>query len=262
MVKIGTRSWNFRRDLKSGAMTIEGLLRTAASMGLDGVEVLARQLPSFALERVREYQKEAADIGVEIAAIALETDFAHPDPGVRRAEIETACTWTRIAGLSGIPIVKTFTGDLDPRADEAAQRGWVRDALAECAESAQAYGVTVVPENHSSVCFTYQELLSLVKDVGHPRCRACPDVYNFSKHTGEDVVYEAARALVKDSPYSHLQFYEIDDTGRELHMDMKRLVKIYQDAGYRGYLMIEWEGKEDPYWAVSNAATYLRSILS
>ncbi len=135
-------------------------------------------------------------------------------------------------------------------------------ALAECAESAQAYGVTVVPENHSSVCFTYQELLSLVKDVGHPRCRACPDVYNFSKHTGEDVVYEAARALVKDSPYSHLQFYEIDDTGRELHMDMKRLVKIYQDAGYRGYLMIEWEGKEDPYWAVSNAATYLRSILS
>ena len=52
------------------------------------------------------------------------------------------------------------------------------------------------------------------------------------------------------TPYTCLQFYQIDPDGRELHVDMPRLLKIYRDAGYDGYLMVKWHGSEDPYRAV------------
>ena len=259
-MKIGTRSWNFRRDLRSGALTLEGLLRLAAELGLDGVELLARQFPQFTLRMAERLQRTAAHLGVEIAAYAMENDFAHPSAEIRRAEVENVCCWIKLAGAVGVPFVKLFTGDRDPRVEEAAQRGWVRECLVECALAAQAHGVTILPENHSTVCFDYPELLALVKGVGQESCRACPDVYNFSKHIGAEVVYEAARALIDLTPYTHLQFYEIDPGGGELHMDIPRLLKIYEEAGHRGYFMVEWDGKDDPYWAVSTIARYLRSL--
>jgi hypothetical protein len=85
-------------------------------------------------------------------------------------------------------------------------------------------------------------------------------VYNFSKHVGAEVIYEAAEALAGLTPYTHLQFYEIDATGKERHVDMPRLVQIYERAGYRGYFMLEWDGKDDPYWAVSTITRYLRTL--
>ncbi len=261
-VKIGTKSWNFRNELRSGALTTEGLLRAAAAMGIDGVELLTRELRAFTLERMLEYRSVGSDLGVEIAALAIENDFAHPNARVRRAEIETVRMWTRIAGLAGVPFVKLFTGDADPRVDAAVQREWVREALLECAETAEACDVTIVVENHSDVCFAPADLISLVGDVGHARCRLCPDAYNCAKFVGGEVVYDAALAMARHAPYLHVQFFEIDDGGRELRVDIERLLAIYRDAGYRGYLMIEWHGKADPYWAVSNIAGYVRGLVS
>lgn len=260
-MKIGTRSWNFRSDLSSGRIDIEAFLNIAAAIGLDGVEILARHFSSFDLAKAERYQEIASKLGLEIVAYALENDFAYPLAKVRQAEVDTARYWIKTAGLCGVPFVKIFTGDKQPNVDVATQRIWVKEALVECAEEAAAYNTTVLVENHSTICFTYQELASLIKEVAHPRCLICPDVYNFSKLKAEEIVYEAAEALIPQAPYSHLQFYEIDETGRELHMNMERLIGIYKKCNYSGYLMTEWEGSADPYWFVSLTKEYLQTIL-
>ena len=260
-MKIGTRSWNFRSDLSSGRIDIEAFLHIAKDIGLDGVEILARHFSSFNLATAERYSEIASRLGVEIVAYALENDFAFPAANVRRAEIDTACSWIKTAGLVGVPFVKIFTGDRQAAMEEATQRAWVKEALVECAETAAAYNTTLLVENHSTICFTYPELMALIKEVNHPHCQICPDVYNFSKLKAEEIVYEAAEKLIPLAPYSHLQFYEIDETGRELHMDMERLVGIYRKCGYTGYLMTEWEGSADPYWFVSLTKEYLKTII-
>jgi sugar phosphate isomerase/epimerase len=198
---------------------------------------------------------------VEIPAFALENDFACPAADIRRAEVETACRWIRLAGATGVPYLRLYTGDRDPRVAEQAQRAWVQECLVECARVAEAHGITLVVENHSSICLDYPDLLTLVHAVGSRHCRVCPDAYNASKFTGGERVYETAEALVGLAPYTYLQFYEIDPGGRELHVDMPRLLGIYERAGYDGYLMIKWHGEPDPYWAVSTIARYLRTIV-
>ena len=91
--------------------------------------------------------------------------------------------------------MKVFTGDRDPRVSAKTQREWVKDCLAACAEAAEAHGVTVVAENHSSICFTPAELLDLVGEIGSDACKVCLDAYNCAKFTGGEAVYEAAEAL-------------------------------------------------------------------
>lgn len=260
-IKLGVRSWSFRMYLPDGGMTIERFIRTAAEMGLEGVEILARHFPDGEEETAKRYARYARQLGVSLEAFALENDFAFPDAAVRRGEVENTFRWIRLAAASGVPYIKLFTGDTDTSTAYEEQRGWVKDCLEQTARYAQAYGVTVLVENHSPICFEYPQLRALVLEVDHPALRICPDTYNFSKYRAEPVVYEAARALIPLSPYGHLQFYEMDETGRELHMDMEKLLKIYDEMDYDGFLMLEWEGNSDPIPATAQQAKYVRSIL-
>lgn len=260
-IKLGVRSWSFRMFLPDGGLSVEGFLKTAAELGLDGVELLARHFPDFREDTARRYQEYAEHLGINIAAYALENDFAFPDERVRQGELENAYLWIRLAAASQVPYLKIFTGDTDPDVDKGTQRGWVAECLKKAADYAQAYGVTVLVENHSPICFDWQELKELVLEINHPCLKACPDVYNFSKYKADSVVYQAARELIPLSPYGHLQFFEMDETGRELHMDMKKLISIYDELGYDGFLMLEWEGNSDPYPATQLQSNYIRSIM-
>ncbi len=260
-IKLGVRSWSFRKFMTNGGMTIESFLKTASEIGLDGVELLARHFPCFTFEAAKRYQKVAKEYGIKIEAIALENDYAFPDEKVRQGELENTYFWIRMAAYSGVPYLKIFTGDTDDSVSYDTQRGWVLESLRKAAEYAAAYGVVILVENHSLICFTYQELKALILEVNHPACRLCPDVYNFSKLKAEPIVYEAAKELIPLSPYGHLQFYEMDETGRELHMDMKRLMGIYDSVGYEGFLMLEWEGESDALAATTLQAEYIRSII-
>lgn len=260
-IKLGVRSWSFRMYLPDGGMTVEAFLKTAADMGLEGVELLARHFPDFEEKTAVRYRDYARHLGIQIEAYALENDYGFADEAIRKGELENTYRWIRMAAASGVPYVKVFTGDVDERVPYDVQRAWVADCLKKAADYAQAYGVMLLVENHSPICFTYPELRDLVLEIDHPALRACPDVYNFSKYKAEPVVYEAARALVPLAPFSHLQFYEMDEAGMELHMDMERLIGIYEELGFDGFLMLEWEGNSDPYPATKLQADAIRALI-
>lgn len=260
-IRLGVRSWSFRMFLPNGGMDVKNFLKTAAEMGLEGVELLARHCEDFREETIQQYQHVAKCLGIEIAAIALENDFCFPDERVREGELQNAYMWIRLCAAAKIPFLKIFTGDTDPAATAQQQLEWLKGCLVKVAEYAKAYGVVVLVENHSPLCFDWPELKALVTGIDHPSLQICPDFYNFSKYKAEEVVYEAAKELIPLSPYSHLQFYEMDETGRELHMDMPRLIQIYKDLGFDGFLMLEWEGNSDPNPATQLQADYIRTLL-
>ena len=261
-MKLGIRSWSFRRYLPDGGMGVDGFLEAAARIGFEGVELLARHFRDPSAESLRRSTQLGSALGVPVMAYALENDFAISDERKRLAEAEYGKAWIRRAHDANVPYLKVFTGDRDDRVAYETQRGWVRDVLSELAAYALAYGITLLVENHSDICFTYPELHQLVLDVGHPSLRACPDVYNFDKYKGGAVVFEAASRLVPLSPYGHLQFYEIDEEGRELHMDMEKLLGIYRGLKYDGYLMFEWEGNGEPNAAMRRALVRTRGLLA
>ena len=108
------------------------------------------------------------------------------------------------------------------------------DALRECAEHGEKYGVIVAVQNHGDFLYTGPDHLSLLKRVDHAWCGALVD-------TGK---------YFTDDPYAditmmvpHAVNWQIKETlGSSLKSpptDFKRLVKIIHEGGWRGFVPIE-----------------------
>ena len=70
--------------------------------------------------------------------------------------------------------------------------------------------------------------------------------------------------LEKIAPYAiNAQIkMQIRRRGRQREpVDLARLLKILQTAGYRGYLVLEYEAEEDPYDAIPKTVDRLRRLL-
>ena len=55
-------------------------------------------------------------------------------------------------------------------------------------------------------------------------------------------------ALKKSMPYTthmHAKIHKISKEGKELEFDYDKIFQILKDANYRGFLNVEYEGKED-----------------
>ena len=81
--------------------------------------------------------------------------------------------------------------------------------------------------------------------TNHPRVGTLPDFGNFRISDTER--YDNYRGVAELMPYAKgvsAKSYEFDEQGNERKLDYRRLLKIVLDAGYRGYIGIEYEGEK------------------
>ena len=76
--------------------------------------------------------------------------------------------------------------------------------------------------------------------VGLPNCGTLPDFGNFGKYDRYLGVKETMRFAKAVSAKSH----DFDEKGNEVHTDYPRMMKIVLEAGYHGYVGIEYEGSK------------------
>ena len=71
------------------------------------------------------------------------------------------------------------------------------------------------------------------------------------------------RDLARIAPYAlNVQIKtDVDVAGQSQNADLPRVIKILGDAGYRGYIVLEYEGKEDPRTAVPKHLQTIRQLL-
>ena len=72
-----------------------------------------------------------------------------------------------------------------------------------------------------------------------PNCGTLPDFGNFPPHTDK---YEAVEMLMPFAKAVSAKSYDFDEKGDETKIDYYRMMKIVLDAGYRGFVGIEYEG--------------------
>lgn len=82
-----------------------------------------------------------------------------------------------------------------------------------------------------------------MRAVDHPRCGTLPDFGNFQIR--EDVWYDRYQGVVELMPFAKAvsaKSHDFDEAGNETNTDYLRMMRIVLDAGYRGYVGIEYEG--------------------
>ncbi len=85
----------------------------------------------------------------------------------------------------------------------------------------------------------------MIKAVGKPTFGTLPDFGNFpqdakGKYTID--VYEAIARMMLHAKGVSAKSYDFDESGKETKLDFARIMKIVTDAGYHGFVGIEYEG--------------------
>ena len=119
------------------------------------------------------------------------------------------------------------------------------DGLSRLTEFAAPFEINVIVENHGGISSNGAWLSSVIRAVAHPRCGTLPDFGNF--RIQGDEWYDRYRGMAELMPLAKAvsaKSNEFDEDGNERNIDYERVMRIVLDAGYRGYVGVEYEGTE------------------
>jgi sugar phosphate isomerase/epimerase len=228
-----------------------------ADQGLAGAEVTSYYFPKTVDEQFCLRLKRHAFLrGIALSGTAVGNNFALPRGEARDREIASVKSWIDRAALMGAPHIRVFAGGPpDGFSVEAATRECIA-ALEECGAHAASRGVFLGVENHGGIVAEPEGLLTIIRAVQSPWVGINLDTGNF--HTGDPYA-----SLVECAPFAvNAQVKtEIRPKGRPVEeADMARLIKLLRDAGYQGFVALEYEAREDPWAAVPRHLERLKTL--
>lgn len=263
-MKLSVAAYSYRKYLnfQNPTMTMEDFISEAAAMDLDGCEPTSYWFSNYPGEIDTQYllklKQQAFRLGLDISGTAINNNFCLPEGEAREKTLEHTRRWIDYAAILGAPVIRIFAGYV-PQGDtfEMALERCVA-GVNESLEYAAEKGVFLAIENHGGITKSAEGLLKICERVNDsPWFGVNFDSGNFNT---EDPYGD----LAKIAPYAiNAQLkVEIRPQGQDKQpADFERIVKILADANYRGYLVLEYEGTEEPKTEIPKYIDKLRKIL-
>ncbi|MFO0847754.1 MAG: sugar phosphate isomerase/epimerase family protein [Gemmataceae bacterium] len=264
--------WQFRnRELRD----VEKCIDLAAEMGFDGVELLLRQMTDETTPYLNRLKRRAFVNGMALVGFSTHQGFLSPDKAVREKNVALTNRQTELAASLGIPTMRVNTGTwgtsknfdelmanrgVEPPKPEHTDEegfGWVIDSLGRCAKHAEKHGVLLGLENHWGLGRTPEGVLRIVDAVNSPWLQVTLDTGNFLEDP-----YDKLAKLAPKTVLMQAKTYFGGGTWYTLDLDYPRIAKLMKDAGYKGWVSLEFEGKEDPRTAVPKSLEMLRKAFN
>lgn len=245
---ISLAEWSLHRSLFSGRINHLEFPRIAREeFGIEAIELVNQFFKDRAQDDayLDELKKHAESSQMRILLIMVDGEGAlgHPDPKKRRQAVRNHFKWVEAAKRLGCHSIRVNAqthgeGSFQEQRDRAA------DGLRRLAEYAARHGLNILVENHGGLSSHGQWLASVIRKVGLRNCGTLPDFGNFRIRDGEE--YDRYRGVKELMPFAKAvsaKSYDFDEQGNELHTDYRRMMRIVVEAGYRGYVGIEYEGQ-------------------
>jgi len=267
--KIGTSTYSFWHFLPE-KVPIGFVMERARQLDLDGVEILHVQMESEDREYINDLKRLAFSLGLDIYCLAIHQNFVRPSKEAREKEIRLTKRCLEIAyqlGASSIRLnsgrwetIKNFDDLMANKGVEPPIEGyteedgfrWVVESIEECLPVAENLGVVMALENHWGLTSTPEKTLEIVESVNSKWLRILMDTGNFLEDT-----YNSLRKIAPYTILVHVKTYYGGGVWYELDLDYAKIFEILEEARYRGYLSIEFEGKEDPIVGVDRTRQLL-----
>ena len=215
--------------------------------GVDAVEYWMGPFADKAkdLAYMGEMQKKSEGAGMKQLLIMCDIpdgkgDLGNPDDKLRQVAVEEHYQWVEAAKRMGCHSIRVNARSAGTREEQAKLAA---DGLRKLCEFAAPYGLNVIVENHGGYSSDGSWLAGVMKDVNLPNCGTLPDFGNFRiDENNEYDRYQGVQELMPFAKAVSAKSHVFDSAGNESEIDYFRIMKIVIDAGYHGYVGIEWEG--------------------
>ncbi len=269
LFKISLAEWSLHRTLRAGELDNRDFAKVAKSkFGIEAVEYVNQFFMDKAQDKayLDELKMRAEDEGVKTLLIMCDGEGNLGDASLqKRAQaVENHFKWVEAAkhlGCHSIRVNAASSGSYQDQVYRAA------DGLRALTEFATKHEINVIVENHGGLSSNGAWLSEVMRTVDMPRCGTLPDFGNFNLGNGKE--YNRYQGVLELMPYAKAvsaKSHDFDEQGQEIHTDYVMMMKIVRDAGYRGYVGIEYEGsklsEEDGIKATKALLEMVRDELS
>jgi sugar phosphate isomerase/epimerase len=260
--RIGVTTWQFRmyidspgnrwRDPKLPGMALKDFPAVVAEkFGLHNVELLSYHFPSTDAAYLRELRSAVEKAGSHVINIPIDGRASFYDPSAlkRQEAIAYGKKWIDIAVAIGSPSVRLHIEGVKGIAPDA---GRAAESLKQVAAYGAQRNIQVNLENDDLVTEDAFFIIRTIDKVQNPYLHALPDFAN-SALSGDPAFNYDALALMFQHAYNiaHMKDSEVGEHDRLYTVDVGRIFKIAEAAGYRGYYSLEWEGRGGAYEGTS-----------
>jgi sugar phosphate isomerase/epimerase len=239
------RRWNGKDWTDGKAENLDFPVMAKKDFGIHAVEYVNTFFYDKAGDKkyLRELKKRCESEGVRSLLIMVDQEGRLGDPhkGERMKSVANHYKWVEAAKLLGCHSI---------RVNAASQGSWgeqvklAADGLRRLCEFGDAYDINIIVENHGGLSSNGQWLSLVMEMVDHMRCGTLPDFGNFKISSEE--TYDRYKGIKELMPWAKgvsAKSYDFEADGNHPSIDYYRMLKIVKDAGYRGYIGIEYEGK-------------------
>ena len=263
---ISLAQWSLNRQFFGGEID-----------ALDFAKVSRERFDIGAIEYVNQFFKDkandnaylgqlksrAADHAVESLLIMVdgEGSLGHANLTERNKAVQNHHKWADAAKFLGCHSIRVNAATTGNGSFEEKQK-LAADGLRSLSEYGAKHDLNVIVENHGGLSSNGAWLAGVMKIVDLPNCGTLPDFGNFN--TGGGKMYDRYKGVTELMPFAKAvsaKSHDFDAEGNEEHTDYRRMMRIVLDAGYSGYVGIEYEGgKVDAYKGIDLTKALLEQV--
>ena len=272
--RLAVSTYSFWQFKNSELRNIEKCIELSAQMGFDGVELLHVQMENENNDYLQKLKRQAFTLGLDLCGFSTHQGFLSPKKEVRQKNIDHTIHCIELAYQLGIPTMRVntgrwgTTGDFDelmrnrgiepPLEGYTEEQGfpWVIESLEKCLPAAEKCGVLLGLENHWGLGRTPEGVLRIIKAINSPWLEATLDTGNFLEDPYDRLEQMAPHAILVQAKtyYGGGLWYSLD-------LDYDRIAKMLKKHKYKGYVSLEFEGREDPRTAIPKSLVLLRKAF-
>ena len=270
-IAVATYSfWHFEDEKRP----IEQCIDFAAEMGFAAVDILHKQMEREDNAYLQGLKHRAFVNGLDLCCLSTHQGFLTPDKAKRQEQVDLTIHQIELAYKLGIPIIRVNTGRWGTSANFdtlMANRGiepplegyteedgfpWVIESLEKCLPTAEKCGVVLGLENHWGLARTPEGLLRIYQAIDSPWLQVLLDTGNFLEDP-----YDKLEQIAPHAAFVQAKTYFGGGLWYSLDLNYQRIAAILRKNNYKGYISLEFEGKEDFRTAVPKSLKLLRKAF-
>ncbi|GGG93564.1 xylose isomerase [Parapedobacter pyrenivorans] len=259
--KISLAEWSLNRAIFGGQLDhLDFPLYAKENFGIQAVEYVNQFFMDKANDRsyLSALKTRCDDNGMTSVLIMCdqEGDLGDADAANRKQAVENHYKWVEAAQFLGCHAIRVNAAGQGTAVDVAR---YATESLTALATFAHDYGIAVIVENHGGYSSNGKWLSQVMQAINLPDCGTLPDPGNFCIKRSEPVErtleaylntecleeydrYQGTAELLPFAKGVSAKTYDFDANGEETSIDYRRILKLVKDAGFTGYVGIEYEG--------------------
>ena len=234
-MRLGIVTYNLAKD-----WDIERIISTLEPLGYAAVELRSTHAhgvePGISKDQVEKVRERFARSSVRLVSLGSACEFQSPDAAVRRRNIEQTRGFVELAHDLGCLGVKVRPNGLPEDAPEDVTIRRIGEALEECGEIGQGFGVEIWVEVHGRGTQEPRRMRAIMDACGHPNVGVC---WNCNPPDIKDGSVGESFALLKDF-IMNVHMHELPD------YPTAELLGLLHKSGYDRYLLAEVQESKEP----------------